>query len=416
MKSLWKQKSYDLDNGLHVEAIFLKDRHTWSAYVAAPIGSLFSRYSIDQKTTPGGIAHFLEHRLFDTPKGDAFQLFSSLGCDANAFTTYEYTTYYFETATNFLEGIKILLSMTNEITFKEEAVEKEKPIIVEELYMTLDKPAQRLLHGLLENLVSTSYLKEEIVGDKEDIVSTTLEDLKRVFYTCYNPKQLTLFLFGDMDESFIEEIGRIPLHQHEEKHEITSKMKEEPEEIVSSFHITKMDVPLPYIAMGAKRLHLQKKLGVDNETYEALQDIVSNLLFSDGSRFIQEIHDEGLMDTNVSGAFLSSDGIDILYVVTSTSKRDAFMKKVDYFFHHLKEYIDDKSLKRAVRFCLGNALIALDDFSTFTYLYVSRYMRHISMSRMIEMYEKITMDLIDQFIDLWKDAPYTTYILSKDGK
>ena len=122
------------------------------------------------------------------------------------------------------------------------------------------------------------------------------------------------------------------------------------------------------------------------------------------------------MDTNVSGAFLSSDGIDILYVVTSTSKRDAFMKKVDYFFHHLREYIDDKSLKRAVRFCLGNALIALDDFSTFTYLYVSRYMRHISMSRMIEMYEKITMDLIDQFIDLWKNAPYTTYILSKDGK
>lgn len=416
MKALWKQKSYDLENGLHVETIFLKDHHTWSAYIAAPIGSLFSRYSIDQKPTPGGIAHFLEHRLFDTPEGDAFQLFSSLGCDANAFTTYEYTTYYFETASNFLKGIEILLKMTNEITFKEEAVEKEKPIIIEELYMTLDKPSQRLLHGLLESLVTTSYLKEEIVGDKEDILKTTLEDLKRVFYTCYQPTKLTLFLFGDIEESFIEEIGKIPLKTHEEKHEIALDMEKEKEEIVSSYEVTKMDVPLPYIALGAKKLHLQEKLGVDNETYEALEEIVSNLLFSDGSRFIQEMHDESLVDTSVSGSFLSSDGIDILYVVTSTNQRTAFQKKVEYFFHHLRDYIDEKSLKRAVRFCLGNALIALDDFSNFTYLYVSRYMRHISMKGMLEAYEKITMDLIYRFIDLWKDAPYTTHILSKDGK
>ena len=300
MKSLFEMKDYLLKNGLHVKVIPLKGIHTYYAYIAAPVGSLCTNYEIKEKPTPSGIAHFLEHRLFDTPLGDAFQLFSSLGADANAFTTYEYTTYYFETSKHLLEGIQILLSMTNEITFQEEAVEKEKPIILEELYMTLDKPNNRLFHGLVENLVVSSPLKDEIVGNKESITSTTLEYIKRVFDYFYAPENLTMFLFGDISEELLNQIGNISLKEHKNKGKLKKRVHLEEEEISSSYRIAKMDVSLPYIALGMKKVGLKEKMGLDNETFEALQDVVSNLLFSDASPLVREMHEENLIDTSVS--------------------------------------------------------------------------------------------------------------------
>ena len=106
MKSLWKEEHITLKNGLKATVVYLKGTHSYACYVGAPVGSLATTYKINGLNTPSGIAHFLEHRLFDTPLGDAFELFTSIGCDSNAYTTYQYTTYYFETASSLTSPIK----------------------------------------------------------------------------------------------------------------------------------------------------------------------------------------------------------------------------------------------------------------------------------------------------------------------
>ncbi len=410
MKAFWKQEDHHLDNGLSVHIINRPGYHTFSCYVAIPVGSLASAYQIDGKPTPSGIAHFLEHRLFDTKKGDAFALFSALGCDANAFTTYEYTAYYFETANNLLEGLKILLNMTNHLTFDEEAVAKEKPIIVEELKMHLDQPHNRLYKGLLDSLVMNSPLKDEIVGDESAINKTTLDDLKRVFSTYYRLDKMHLFIFGDIPDTLLRDLQKIKLPSSDPDHHLERVVPSEEETIKKDYEMTKMDVPLPLIAVGMKTVKLKESLNLSNEQYEILNEVVTNLLFSDASQLLQEMHRENLVDTSVSGGLLSVDDVDIIYVMTSSHKKEQIIKKFQYFLSHLDQYLSPKDLKRAISACYGNALLNLDG-QDFPYQLVSRYMRDIDYLKELQEYETIDYKIVKRYIEQWRNKRIAVHIV-----
>ncbi len=413
MSSLWKEESIILKNGLHATVIYLKGAHSFVSYISSPVGALASSYTIDGKATPSGVAHFLEHRLFDTPLGDAFELFTNIGCDSNAYTTYQHTSYYFETASSLIKGIKILLKMTNELTFNEQSVEKEKPIIIEELHMGLDRPNSRLRNELYKNLFKVSPIKDEIVGNEDSINGTTLEDLKRVFNTYYAKDKLQLFLIGDINQNILDQIGNIELKDQLENYEI-KKVEEEDEEIVTKESTTYMDVPLPLITVGAKRLNIQKKLSLDNDTYEALREVVSALLFSDSEKLVKEMYESGLISSPIYGNIQHVDNISIIQLSTSSLKIKAIQDKFIYFFTHIDEYVNEESVERIIRYVKGCNLYILDDISSFSYLVVSNAMQGINYQKEIESLDSINYELIKSYLKEWTGVEVSTHIIKKE--
>lgn len=409
MKPFWKTETFALANGLTIEWVHLKGFHSHSCYVTVSLGSLFDA-EIDHMGTPTGVAHFLEHRLFDTPKGDALGRFTSLGCDANAFTTYTFTAYYFDTSLSFMEGIDLLLEMTNHFTFHEKEVEKEKSIILEERKMVLDRPIHRLQYGLYQNLFSRLTYQEEIVGSAEDIQNTSWQDLKRVFDYAYDPEKMRLFIFGSLTKEQQQMLKKMSLPKKTNRPICTEekKTKNNKKEIEQ---VSDMDVPIPYLAVGKKCFDLEKKLGVSSSMLEALRDVVSQMLFSDSSPLMKEMHQENLLVTSLYGEIIPVGDAFVLQILTNSFHEEKMMRKLTYFLEHLEDYIDLKSWKRVVQNCVGNRILSLQSLSQFGYEYVSCRMQNLDLAEVLSSYESLTEEMMIRFLSLWKEEEMATFVV-----
>ena len=194
-----------IDNGLEVYILKKEDFHSSTAYFITKYGALYNEFvPINEKEMhrfPDGIAHFLEHKLFEQKEGPSvMEKFSELGDYSNAFTNYLNTAYYFSGTENFLESLNFLLDYVQEPYFTDENVEKEKGIITQELLMTKDNPYRVFMFRNLKNLFVNLGYGDLVLGEKEDIESITKEDLYRCYNTFYNPKNMTLIIVTNENE------------------------------------------------------------------------------------------------------------------------------------------------------------------------------------------------------------------------
>lgn len=151
-------------------------------------------------TYPAGIAHFLEHKLFENEEGeDLLQEFVNLGAESNAFTSFTKTSYLFSGTENILENLTLLQELVCDAYFTEESVEREQGIIQQEIEMYQDNPDYRLFFSILANLYPDTPLAADIAGSKESIAAITVDDLDENFDTFYHPSNLSLFVIGNFD-------------------------------------------------------------------------------------------------------------------------------------------------------------------------------------------------------------------------
>ena len=193
--------SATLDNGLSLSIIKKKGFLEKAAFLSINFGSIDNCYYLDGElqTYPAGIAHFLEHKLFEDEQGKDVTLdFVKLGADVNAFTTLDRTTYYFSTLDNFEEALGLLLKFTSGFTSSEKSVNHEKKIIEQEINMYQDDPDYRAYLGCLQNLYPNTILGQDIAGNNESIEKITVEDLKNNFDCFYRPENCHLVLVGDL--------------------------------------------------------------------------------------------------------------------------------------------------------------------------------------------------------------------------
>lgn len=150
--------------------------------------------------TPAGVAHFLEHKMFEMPGGiDASNLFAELGADVNAYTSHENTSYYFSTVMNFSESLELLLDFVQTPCFIEESVESEKLIIEQEIMSSLDRPGSVCYHGILNNLYKENKITDDIGGTKESINQINKDTLQMCYNTFYHPSNMILVVAGNFD-------------------------------------------------------------------------------------------------------------------------------------------------------------------------------------------------------------------------
>lgn len=274
-----------LNNGLKV--IIIKNHCLDKiAAIITPHGNDTSLGSINGKKVLNGTAHFLEHRIFDTINGDATDLFDNLGLSCNAETSYDYTSYYFFGSDNFLDGLKILLSMVSSLTFDEESVEKERPIILEELNEDLNDSGSLLFSQTLSNLFSSSPFKDRILGDKKDIKAISKEDLYSFFETFYSPKEMILLLIGDIPSDIVSDLNALDLPSRSAKNEFKMPEIIELEEPLRLKSTIKDKSPIPYWCIGYKfNKEIRERFAKTQYSFSVLLDLISDILFSEASDF-----------------------------------------------------------------------------------------------------------------------------------
>ena len=257
-----------LPNGLRVIVIPKPGFNKTFVCFAAKYGALVNRFvprdGSDYVDMPLGIAHFLEHKMFDLPSGDdASTLFARYGLDSNAMTNYTMTAYLFSGAANITDGINLLLDFVQDPYFTDESVKKEQGIIVQELKMYLDDPNDALHLGLMQNLFHQYPLRYDVGGTVDSIMEITKEHLYKCYRTFYHPANMDLIVVGDPDNIFANQNNSVEsVFNHVRKNQEGKKFPPAID-IKKSFFVendnayrgsglSKMDIMMPKVAVGLK--------------------------------------------------------------------------------------------------------------------------------------------------------------------
>jgi len=291
-----KEKVYTekLENGLTVMIIpkkgMQKKYMIWGTHYGSNESSFVVPGEQEITNVPNGVAHFLEHKLFEQENGtNSLDTLTALGVDANSYTTNDHTAYLFECTDNFYEAMDELMDYVQHPYFTDENVEKEKGIIGQEIMMYDDYPEWRVYLNAMQAMYHVSPVKIDIVGTIETISKIDKDILYKCYDTFYNPSNMTMVLCGDFEpEALLEEVKK-RLIEVKPKGEIKREYPEEPEEIVQEKIEQKLEVSQPLYAIGIK-----DKAKGEIKKHIAME-ILLNLMIGRSSNLYKELYNEGII-------------------------------------------------------------------------------------------------------------------------
>lgn len=299
--------------------VFPKEMSTSYALFATKYGSIDNKFKVfgdtDFTVVPNGIAHFLEHKMFENENGeDTFVRYARTGANANAYTSNSITAYLFSCTENFYESLEILLDFVSNPYFTKETVEKEQGIIAQEIRMYDDNPGARLYYELLDALYQKHNVKINVAGTVESIKEITPELLYSCYNTFYNLNNMALCVCGKVDENSVCEICDKILKKASAQ-EIIREYPSEPAEINKKVTEVHLKVATPIFAIGIKDTNISKDPSVRLKK-NAVAEIVCKMLFGKSSALYTELYEKNLIsgdlnaeyEHNESFSFLAFDG------------------------------------------------------------------------------------------------------------
>lgn len=278
------------------------------AVYATKFGSIDLKFRLGDKIVdlPAGVAHFLEHKMFEDEDGDAFAKYAKTGANANAFTSFDRTCYIF-TATDMLdESLDVLLNMVGHPYFTKETIDKEQGIIGQEIKMYDDSPDWRLITGLCEQMYHAHPIRSDIAGTCESIAEITPEMLYDCCRAFYAPNNMVLAVAGNTTmEQVLAACERAGLMQPAKETEKVQRLwAEEPMTVVEPFRTEKMAIAKPAFGIGFK----EKPLAADDESTEVLYGIICDAICGGMSPLYRRLYDAGLVNPGFDGEVLRVDG------------------------------------------------------------------------------------------------------------
>ncbi|MDO4459445.1 MAG: pitrilysin family protein [Clostridia bacterium] len=270
------------------------------------IDSSFKRSDEESITNvPDGIAHYLEHKMFESEQGDAFERYAKTGANANAFTSFDKTCYLFSCAERVNENLEILLDFVQDPYFTAETVAKEQGIIGQEIKMYDDEPGWRVMFNMLECMYHNHPVKKDVCGTVESIAQITPELLYSCYNTFYNLNNMTLVLAGNVNPDEVLEICDRVLKKSEDV-TIERIFEEEPDTIVKPYIEQKFSVAMPLFQFGFKE---NVSGGFQSEKDIATTEILLEIIASDASPLFLKLYNEELInEASFSYEFFEGDG------------------------------------------------------------------------------------------------------------
>ena len=315
-----------LHNGLEVVVVHKPYHAKRYAFFAPRYGGMDLRFRLDGvwRDTPAGIAHYLEHKMFDTREGNALQELAKNGAVDNAFTSNAITGYYFECTEKFYESLRILLSFVSEPYFTQESVDKEQGIIAQEIRMIEDEPDWRVYANLMECLYASHPVRVPVAGSVESIKAITpqvLYDCHKAFYT---PANMVLVCVGDVEAAEVAALASEIL-PGESGPVIERDYGEEPLLPVGQEREMTMEIAMPPFLGGWKCRPVQT--GEDLLRRSIIGDMACDVLFGDSSPLYTSLYEEGAINGSLGGNFDVLPGAAYLYVGgDAKDPRDVFRR------------------------------------------------------------------------------------------
>lgn len=284
-------------NGLDTYVIPKKGFSKFFAMITVKYGSNDIKFYENEavKEYPSGIAHFLEHKLFEEKEGNIFEQFSALGSSPNAYTNFKVTSYYFTGINEFYENLKLLLKFVFNPYFTEENVNKEKGIIEQEIVMYQDEPNFKVYFNALDAMYKNHPVKNDIAGTVDSIKSITPDML----YDCYNrfyiPSNMFLTIVGDVEPDKVSEVVENNVLNKNISSNIKKYISEDKRGINRSEKSEKMGISIPYFVIGYKDEDVHHK-GEEILRKKLICDIISYVAFGRSSDCYEKLYSEGLID------------------------------------------------------------------------------------------------------------------------
>lgn len=256
----------------------------------------------DFAAVPEGIAHFLEHKLFESEDGDAFTLYAKTGASANAYTSFDRTAYLFSCTENFAESIDILLNFVTKPYFTEQTVQKEQGIIGQEIKMYDDNPDWRIYFNLLGALYHNNPVRIDITGTVESIAKIDADLLYRCYHTFYNLNNMVLAVAGNFDIATVVEAADRILKKAEPI-TIERKNAPEPREVKTKFVEQALPVAQPMFQIGFKG---DAGCEADNMRGQILDEVLLEIIAGESTPLYRKLYDAGLINQTFSGESMGS--------------------------------------------------------------------------------------------------------------
>ena len=389
-----------LPNGLTVCVVPRKGFTKRLAYFVTDYGSIHTAYTLDgeKKVAPAGVAHYLEHKMFDLPGDrDVSREFASWGAVTNAFTSYDMTAYYFSCTENFDKCLRLLLEFVSTPYFTEETVAKEQGIIDQEIGMSLDSPDNQIFERLMEAAYHAHPVRVPILGTSETIRQITAEKLHLCHRAFYTPGNMMLCVIGDVDPAEVESIALDVLGS--QPCPVAEKCRDwqEPLTCPRKFTTRSMEVAMPSFSMAFKCDPLPK--GSEGIRQEMVADLAAEALFGESSPLYLKMYEEGLIDSAFGGGFETLDGCAMLMCSgdseTPEQVRDAILARAAEL---AETGIPEENFLRMKRSALGRRIRELDSFDSTCFRLCAYHLSDFDYFAFPGIYQQITREEIREFL------------------
>ena len=394
-KIIWQT----LPNGLPIAIVPRPGFTKKLAYFVTDFGAIHRTFRSQGEayTAPAGVAHYLEHKMFDMPGRDVSAEFAALGASVNAFTSFDMTAYYFGCTDHFSDNLQLLLEFVSTGYFTDESVAKEQGIIGQEIGMYEDNPESKVFDLLMGNMYRNHPVTVPILGTVDSIAQITPKVLETCHKAFYRPDNMLLCVVGDVD---VNEVIRIA----QETTPAAPGPKPEvirtwPEEMtcLESYQEATMEVSMPMFQLGFKC----EPLGWGEEAVrqELIGDLAAEALFGESSRLYLRLYEEGLIDSAFGGGFETVEGMAMLTAFGDSDDPEAVLEAIMQEAETLAQTgIPEEEFLRMKRSAMGRRIRGLDSFDSICFRICAYHFSGFDYFRFPEVYEKLKCQEIQDFL------------------
>lgn len=387
-----------LPNGLTVKVVSKAGFAKTHAFFAVNYGSMDTRFSLDgvSHRTPEGVAHFLEHKMFDMPYGNAMQKFSQFGGSPNAFTSYDMTAYYVECTDHVKENLEILLEYVTTPYFTKESAEKEQGIIAQEIRMYEDSADSCVFENLFAALFAHHPIRNPIAGTVDSIGAITDKTLHQCYEAFYTPGNMVLCVVGDVEPQMIFDLAEsvvpkghtVPVRDYGEP-ELMRPHKNRMEK--------SMEVSMPAFALGFKTEPARS--GADSMKLEIVGELAAEVLVGESSPLYSKLYEENLIDSGFSSGYEGLKGASLLSASGDSKNPDAVLEQILHEAERIgRDGINKELFTRLKRSALGRRIRALDSFSGICYRICACHFEGADALAFPELFREVDMEQVAEFL------------------
>lgn len=384
------------ENGLKSYVIpkkgYMKKHATFSTHY----GSINKKFKIEGETdiieVPDGIAHFLEHKLFEQKDGNVMDKFIELGASSNAYTGFAQTVYLFTCTDLFDENFDLLLNFVQNPYITEESVEREKGIIGQEIDMYKDDPSWNCYFNLLKAFYTVNPVRVEIAGSKESISEINKDTLYMCYKTFYNPSNMVICVVGDVDPQKVFQQIDEKLSQMDKGKEIERIFPKENDKINKPYVEQKLVVSTPMFQMGFADTDVVTK-GIDGVKKEVAIKIILDMLAGRSSELYSRLYNEGVINSSFDIDYLGEENYSFSIFGGESSDpkkvRDSLVEEVEKV---RQNGLDREVFERVKKSQHGKYVRQLNSIDVISHNFISAYFKNANMFDYLDVYDKIKLE------------------------